>query len=515
MRIVIEDYPYPEAKLREVVPKRLLDFSNKKGEVRPPYVGYCYNPRINDCIFFLPKVVLTKDKEDVDDVTGRGSVFDRYNPVDLLDFDKVTVDDADRRFLQKFAVWIYRTVNIFYKNNDTSLVSRDAYVSVDGSNRKKEGTLIDSILSLIQFARDHRDYVMFEIKNIHSGYNRVNWRKTISHQFPVKQGKTPIYLNPVNRKKQIDLDEELFVIFFSILQYVHRHYGFSVEINVNFDTISDTKFRQYLNGYGKTRLRQIKYKYFSDKALKLWNLCYSFFDTAEHINSAKNGEDFLIAKDFERVFESIIETLLGEKLPSGFKSQKDGKIIDHIYPYNGLINPDEPIYHIADSKYYKVGSQISRESVYKQFTYAKNVIQLTFDILFGKGNEEYKRKRGYLPYRDKLTEGYNITPNFFISAKIEREDTNERYSYAADNLRPHDIDKEGDPELRHMSKQFENRLFDRDTLILSHYDINFLYLIALYGKKISLSRKISAGVRVISSETTSSRCCKNITISIV
>ncbi|MDE6394816.1 MAG: LlaJI family restriction endonuclease, partial [Duncaniella sp.] len=444
------------------------------------YVGYCFNPVINDCVFFLPKVVLAKDKDDINDDTGRGSVFDRYNPVDLLDFTKSDIDDADRRFLQKFAIWIYRTVNTFYKNNDTSLVSRDAYVSADGSNRKKDGTLIDSILSLIQFACDNRDFVMFEIKNIHRGYNRVNWRKTISHCRPVRQGKTPVYLNPVNKKKQIDFDEELFVIFFSILQYVHRHYGFPVEINFNYDTIGANEFRHYLNGYGKTRLRQIKYKYFSDKALKLWHLCYSFFDNAEHISSARNGEDFLIAKDFNLVFESIIETLLGEELPSGFKSQKDGKIIDHTYPYNGLINADEPIYHIADSKYYKVGSPISRESVYKQYTYAKNVIQLTFDILFGKGDAEYKRKRGYLPYRDPLTEGYNITPNFFISAKIERADTDERYTYASNNLQPHDLDEDGNPVMRHVSKQFENRLFDRDTLILSHYDINFLYLIALY-----------------------------------
>ncbi len=36
--------------------------------------------------------------------------------------------------------------------------------------------------------------------------------------------------------------------------------------------------------------------------------------------------------------------------------------------------------------------------------------------------------------------------------------------------------------LKHRSLQFKNRLFDRDTLLLSHYDINFLYLIALYGK---------------------------------
>ena len=33
------------------------------------------------------------------------------------------------------------------------------------------------------------------------------------------------------------------------------------------------------------------------------------------------------------------------------------------------------------------------------------------------------------------------------------------------------------------SDQFSNRLFDRDTLLICHYDVNFLYVVSLYGKK--------------------------------
>lgn len=489
MRIVIEGFPYDGARLREVVPARMLDFPKKNGIIQSPYVGYCFNPDINDCIFFLPKVVLTKDMADENDVTGRGLVFNRYDPADLLDFDGASLDDADRRFLQKFAVWIYRAIDVFYRNNDSSAVSRHSCADVDSSTRKGEGTLVDAILSLIRFAHENKDFVMFEIKNIHRGYNRVNWRKTISGQIPVRQGKSPVYLNPVNRKKQIDIDEELFVIYYSILEYVHRQFGFPVEICCNYDTIKSAEFNHYLNGYGKTRLRQIKYKYFNDKALKLWSLCYAFFDCSARLSSSSNAGDYMIAKDFNVVFESIIEALLGETVPSGFKDQKDGKIVDHIYQYSALVNAGQPIYHIADSKYYKVGSSLGKESIYKQYTYARNVIQLTLDILHGKGDDELKRRRGYIAYRDEITEGYNITPNYFISAKIESERTGERYSYTADNLRPHDVDKDGEPILRYRSFHFENRLFDRDTLILSHYDINFLYLIALYGKNSSFEQE--------------------------
>ena len=479
MRIIIEGYPYKEQEIRTIVPERLLDFPNKNGEIKPPFVGYCYNPAINDCIFFLPKVVLTKDELDEKDITDKGLVFDRYKPEELLNFDHSRLDKPDKAFLQKFSIWIYRALKIFYTNHNTSIVSRLTISDVDSTARIKDGSLIDNYLSLIKFAKENRDFVMFEIKNIHSGYNRVNWRKTISHQLPIKQKKAPIYLNPINKKKQIDFDEELFVIYFSILEYIHRQYGFDVDINCNFETIKGSQFNHYLNGFGKTRLRQIKYKYFSDKALKLWTLCYTFFDNSDKLHSSKSVEDFIVAKNFETVFETMIDSLLGDEVPSGFKDQKDGKIIDHIYPYASLVNQDENIYHIADSKYYKVGSSIGRESIYKQFTYAKNVIQLTLDILFGRGTKEEKIKKGYLPYRDSLTEGYNITPNFFISAKIKKEENEERYSYSNDNLEPQL--KNGE-QVWHRMMQFENRIFDRDTLILTHYNINFLYLIALYGK---------------------------------
>lgn len=478
MRIVIEGYPYHEDRLRKIVPERLLDFPDKNGIIRPSLVGYCFNPAINDCIFFLPKVILTKDSGDED----KDLVLNRYDPIALLDADSPAVDLADKSFLRQFSIWIYRAINLFQRNNNTSIVSRQTLSDVDASAKTKAGTIIDTILSLIRFSRDNKDFVIFEINNIHSGYNKINWRKTISRQTPVMQRKSPLYLNPVNKRKQIDFDEELFVIYFSILEYIHRHYGFAADINCNYDTIRGARFEHYLKGFGKARLRQIKYKYFSDKALKLWSLCYTFFDNSERLHSSRNCEDFLVARNFEKVFEAIVEALLGAETPAGFKDQKDGKIIDHIYPYKALINPAQNIYHIADSKYYKVCSPIDAKSIYKQFTYARNVIQLTIDILLGKGTYEAKKKKGYLPYRDKLTEGYNITPNFFISAKIESERSGLRYSYCSDNLAPHDVDKDGNPLLKQRSMQFENRLFDRDTLLLSHYDINFLYLIALYGK---------------------------------
>ena len=74
-----------------------------------------------------------------------------------------------------------------------------------------------------------------------------------------------------------------------------------------------------------------------------------------------------------------------------------------------------------------------------------------------------------MPYRDSLTEGYNITPNFFIRGIVDSKNI----SYA-------EVIKEQSSMLR-FNRHFYNRLFDRDTLILKEYNINFLYVLTTYA----------------------------------
>lgn len=40
-----------------------------------------------------------------------------------------------------------------------------------------------------------------------------------------------------------------------------------------------------------------------------------------------------------------------------------------------------------------------------------------------------------------------------------------------------------------LSRQFDNRLFDRDTFLIAHYDVNFLFVVALYGRNEQGERK--------------------------
>lgn len=494
MRILIEEYQYDYEDVCDVL-KGLGVLQNVDGKVSLSYVGYYFNadPEVNDCVFILPKVLL-------EGAFGKEKVFGHINPKDLIDADECKdLTNEEHAFIYNLSVWIYRAICVFrdhefdrYENNKQSSIVLYKQAPMMGHMRKrKASTFLDVLLALQEWNKKNESFVMYIVKNLHSGYNKINWTRTISRsQAVIQEGicgtrrQDASYLNPINKKRQINFDEELLVIYYSILEYMRAKYGFPVNINVNFSLIKGAKFERYIKGYGKRRLKQIKYKYFSDKALELWSYCYAFFDRPDNLTLNVDQKEYLLVKSFHVVFEAIIDELIAgdQKLPKDLKDQPDGKRVDHLYQYQELTNndKDDDIYYIGDSKYYKRGNSLSKESIYKQFTYARNVIQWNID-LFNDGKAE--EKVGHIKLRDDVTEGYNIIPNFFISAN-------------QNVLRPEDdiklIDNDKDVEYRrqqyYLSRQFENRLFDRDTFLLAHYDVNFLFVVALYGRNNSASK---------------------------
>ena len=482
MRILIEEYSYDishqsNKELVDLLQKVLYGIGVDKtqtidGKVSLSYVGYFYNPDIQDCVFILPKVLI--------DENGKVLGNEKITPWDLLDKGLKALQDEERKFIYEFAVWIYRAIVVYNKDNKNNIIQPKNISQISHTRRRRTNTMLDVVLSLIQFGKDHQDFITFTLRNIHSGYNKINWTRTINRSQAIIQDGCPIYLNPVNKKRQVNFDEELLIIFYSILNYIKEKYGFQVNINVNFQLIKGAQFESYINGRGVIRLRQIKYKYFSDIALELWELCNAFFDRSQNIYSACELKEFLLAKNFYIVFEAIIDELVGSNqekhdLDKKLYDQQDGKIVDHLYTYQGLMeagNNDVPTYYIGDSKYYKIGSDLGEHSIFKQNTYARNIIQYNIDLWDEWDHNESKdEKKKPLKLRDKLTEGYNILPNFFISASMKEND----YSYTHDQIER----KEGGTKI---SYQFRDRLFDRDTLLLSHYNVNFLFIIALYAR---------------------------------
>jgi hypothetical protein len=466
MKILIEEYQYDASLVRDVL-YGIDALQNVEGKVSLSYVGYFYNPKLNDTVFILPKVLM--------DI--KGMVLGDKTPENLIHPQTCGLNDQERAFLYEFAVWIYRAVAVYQKTHSGSdIVYHRKLAQVGRGMKKRTNTLLDILLSLIQFNKDNHSYITFVLKNIHSGYNKINWTRTISHSQAIVQDDNPIYLNPVNKKRQVNFDEELLIIYYSILNYISYTYGFHVDITIGFPLITGSRFENYLNGRGVIRLRQIKYKYFSDKMLELWNLCYAFFAHRTEITTSAELKEYLLVKNFYVVFEAIIDKLIGdskENLPKDFKEQKDGKLVDHLYTYPGLIEADEKqrTYYIGDSKYYKIGGNLGDTSIYKQYTYARNIVQYNIDLWM-----DNEKPDPEVRLRDDVTEGYNIIPNFFISAAMKEND----YSY---NHREIELTKisEGrsNPEIKF---QFKDRLFDRDTMLLSRYNVNFLFVVSLYAR---------------------------------
>lgn len=496
MLLFIEGYPYSLDKIvkqnltiRDIL-KDVVAIPQKEETYAFGYVGYCYSKRAQDVIFFLPKVVLTGE-QNVENVAD--TIFGA-SPQEIIDFEsdevksKFTEEGCKeyKEFLSTLSIWIYRTIAVYRKtHNDNILESKD-YQTESRGKKQKHNTLLDVIIALRDFNRNNQDYFTFVVKNVHSGYNKINWSKTITKsQAVIQQGK-PIYIEPVNKKRMVNFDEELLVIYFSILNYICEIHGFSFEINIHYPLINVDKLKKlYINkNFGCRRLKQIKYKYFSDKALRIWDLCYAFFDREYKISMNKQAEDYLLAKNFEHIFEVMIDTLVGgndkQCLPKELTDQKDGKLVDHMFIGQGLIEMSnlslEQTYYIGDSKYYKRSkddsTNLEEKSIYKQYTYARNVIQWNMNLfLDGNNNGEHPQ------LRDALTEGYNLIPNFFISANIPNKQSSGSRFLSFDDKALKSQEKG-----IQLNRQFENRLFDRDTLLLCHYDVNFLFLVSLYGR---------------------------------
>ena len=495
MLLFIEGYPY---NLNAIVKDGLSVRDILKDVVSVPvkeeyyafgYVGYCYSKAAKDVIFFLPKVVLTGERnEENEDDTIFGA-----SPQDIIDFSSDTIKEKFteegskeyKEFLSTLSIWIYRTISVYKETHNDNILESKEYQGESRGKKIKHNTLLDVIIALRDFNKDNQDYFTFIAKNVHTGVNKIQWQKTITSTNPIFLKGQPVYTDPVNRKKMVNFDEELLIIFFSILNYIKEEHGFSFYMNINYQLIShDTIKRSYIGkNYGCRRLKQIKYKYFSDKALRIWDLCYAFFDREYKISINRQAEDFLLAKDFDHIFEVMIDTLIGgedkNKLPKELTEQRDGKMVDHMFIGQGLIEqsnlPAELTYYIGDSKYYKRSKNdtvvLGDKSIYKQYTYAKNVIQWNMNLFLDDSDD------GEQPQlRDALTEGYNPIPNFFISARIPNKKEGSKF------LSFDDAQLVEQANGVQFNRQFENRLFDRDTLLLCHYDVNFLYIVSLYGR---------------------------------
>lgn len=468
MKLFFEEYVYKWDVVKEFLHDHYVMYL-KDGKVTIPYVGYYYSKKAEDSVFILPKVFININENKEEKAFG---IFYPEEIIDTKNEDNPLLKSEYYDEVFNLSTWIYRAIARYQERHNPENITESVEVqNVESVNGDNSETWINIILELIRFNNEHRNLFTYIARINSQGHNKINWQKTISKVQPILQEDVPVYMQFRNKTKVINYDEELIVLFFSVLDFLHDKYHFRILRNVNYTTYPKEVEKLVVSGKGTRLLRNIRRKYFKDELVKLWQLLNVFFEKAQTMQSKSFREESLMVRNFNMVFEDMIDSLISDDTKEKhekLKDQPDGKIVDHIYHYGSLVREDD-IYYIGDSKYYKEGRDPGENSIYKQFTYAKNVIQMNMDVT--SPHEKIGRKN----YYDDLTEGYNITPNFFIRGMV-----NPNHLNYIDAELEQERDERGEPCVEKRSHH-ENRLFDRDTLFVLKYSINFLFVLSAYA----------------------------------
>lgn len=465
MRILIEGERYPLDLLNLLLKDHLFYFvQGDEGIIN--HVGYIHALDLGEVIYLLPKVFYWNNL-----VLGHWELLEVARQSIQGHLGDRDLENSIRHFLILF----YKSLVEFKKrNSDTEIIEKQSSVELSSNLGNQEYTFLDLLLSFLSFhKKNNRLVARHTIEKYATKAHRANWSKTVRKTKPIfDQKNQPVYTRISNKKKIQYFEEELIIIYLSILYHFKRTYQFSIFIPQHFPLLKNEKFKQ-LKRNGSRILKKLRNKYFSDQFKQMYRLCELFFDKIDRGNIRQRKSEYITIRNYNLVFEDMVDKLFTDEQMNReiatLKHNKDGKMIDHLFEYQSIID-DNQIYYIGDSKYYKTGRTAAGKSLYKQFTYAKNVIQFNIDLL-----NEGQLDASFF-YRDALTEGYNISPNFFIYGFIP---TNQKQKILVDF---ENSCLKSDKKVQ-SSYHFKGRLFDRDTLFVHQYQLNFLFILNAYTSR--------------------------------
>jgi len=511
MRILIEGQSYLVEDLERIFNDSL--FYTKKGNAAIiNSVGYYYSLNKKEVVYMLPKVFMTSDvleknqnNEDPNCLwENKYTIFKKsgtnqyLNLKELYEIDKLEGSikhETKYQWIRHISINFYNSLIEFKKRNSkTNIINKGYNNEINTNIGEDEYTYLDLILSFTNFYKKNKSITLFKhIERSSNEAKKPKWEKTIRNTLPIiNKRKSPIYLTVRNKKSIIDSQETLILYFFSILNHFKEENTLNINIDKSCNIIKGEAFKLLqINNNGLNKLRKIKYKYFSDTLKRMYKLCEMYFDSLDTGSIKRRLEEFISFKKYNIVFEDMIDKLFSEEnnldvfeksinnneiTINKLKYNDDGKIIDHLFEHNGLIDTSN-IFYIGDSKYYNPGNLADKLSIYKQFTYAKNIIQFNISLF----NEKAVYASNKIRYRDVITEGYNITPNFLLYGVINnyQDFENANLSTVSSSLK----------ESIKYSFHLKERLFDRDSLFICQYTINYLFVLNAYTAKSEISLK--------------------------
>ena len=488
MDIFIEGYAYSKASIEKAFGDlRFCSFINGRNYI--DHVGYYFSKVEKKLVYILPKVLIKDGK-----LFGTVDFCSNLKEAEVIQLDQefnegfLDVRETIKKFLPFFQSSLFRYKKERLGNGDID-ISIDAEIQdLLVSNGSHEISILEIIHKIELFSKKNPN-----IKHFFSEYQsnrsskKANWLKTISKKKPdffVKG--SPIYSKTINRNKSEDLKFELINIYMGILNYISSFYFHKLNNIRYFGSITIVKLEKNSDVLLR-KVRRLRKTVFTDQLREMSFLCELFLNDLAKNDSTKSVTDLVLVKNYNIVFESMVDNIFSNALPhskniQSLKNNKDGKIIDHIFGHQSLLN-EKSVFYIGDSKYYKEKNSIESNSVYKQFTYAKNIVQFNIDYL----NNNQALYLGEFWYRDRITEGYNPTPNFFIRGSYE-------------NYK--DFDNLNLRRVGHVKSQyhFEDRFFDRDSFRVLTYSFSFLRVLCIYALRSrftagKVGRKISDKIR--------------------
>ena len=179
---------------------------------------------------------------------------------------------------------------------------------------------------------------------------------------PTLNNRKPVYFDFYTKNKVINFDEELIVLFLSTMEYVRQKFYFNAIEHEGYELLPPHVIHNLMEtGKGIRKMNEIRHKYFSDELVQLWQLMMQFFRQTYDISAKHYIPEMLIVRKYDRIFEDMVDCLIGEDLPKSIKymkNQEDGKTIDHIYIENSVFensvfsekDKQKHIFYIGDSK---------------------------------------------------------------------------------------------------------------------------------------------------------------------
>ena len=201
MIILFEEYHYKTEDLSKVLTERYY-FPINGIYSKTNFVGYYFNPIINNAVIIFPKVFINEN----------GLAFDEFEPKILItptfEIKERLVNTGKDKIVFEISTWLFRAIQQFNKRHYYNSISENQFLNQVVTNlEEKSNTELDIILSLLKFYKENQDLFSFISKSAHSQQNKINWHKTINKKQPIIQNNTPVYIDLATTRKKVNYDE--------------------------------------------------------------------------------------------------------------------------------------------------------------------------------------------------------------------------------------------------------------------------------------------------------------------